>query len=707
MSPVQFFKEISINKAIVLKVLFVDKITLSSLCYIMRFRRLLETIFYFDNVRPLFVKCIKISQKASLIQANFKKIDRNMECVRDEQGENEYYRILEDAREICRRIKKEQFASDTIIKAMASVWSTDKVVQYLGVQTFRKEVRKECLRISLVKWLATNRFKCNTSDWALLIRKTKWFYYLEGYARSKGVRLAGYGGTGFRALSRPFGGVLKISRSMLYILKKNITGLVHLPDRERGSAATVKPPEERMKPSQTVAIRYFFRKPSFDPTERSEFFWLIDSGIPFSKVMLYDYVEQGGLDAAVARKLSESGIRLVKNRGSGLRDGQFRFGIVRVFLSIAFRLTRNGLRLLAKGRCVSSYVFPKLFTLALDHAYWYDFFSRNQVRVNVASATKTSAAQALALDTLNGVSFSYQYSISNFLSPALARVVVEDVLFVFSHVFEKRWRDIDAPVKIFVKTGFIDDAAIRNIGYLERITKERRKLRTAGAEFILCFFDENSNELWDIPGSNESAAKDYEYLIKWLLRDPTLGLVLKPKKAGTLFQRMPHLSPLINQAVDTGRCLLLKSEGIIGNIYPAEAAMMSDLSIGKSFGGTAALEASLAGVRSVLLDDLVWRSHPFYEWGCGKVIFKDWETLRASVDAYRRSPEVHTELGDWSPGIEELDPFRDGQASLRMGDFIRWVYEALKVGKSKSEALRTAAESYRRRWGLDSINFLR
>jgi len=661
-------------------------------------------VWYFEPIGPFLARLIEIFQKVGLIRAKLKKIDHNMECVRDDGGENEYHKILEDAREICRRIKKERLARDTLIKSMDSVWSTNKVLQYFDHRVFEKELRRECVRIRLVKWIVTNDFSNFSSDSALLIAKKKWFFYLKAYAVSKDIRLLGYKVTKLVKIKEAVNRILGASRLLLPALKNAAQpAKARIRTGGQGKISQRKAVAKGRPASTAIAVRYHFRKLSFNPTERSEFFWLIGSGIPYSKVILYDYVEQNELDDDLSRLIKESGIRVIKNRGAWYRDGVFTARMFSVMSSMILKLTFNTLIILAKGRWVSPYTFGALTALALDYAYWHDFFFRNRVRVNVVSAVKPSAAQVLALDALNGVSFSYQYSISNFLSPALARVVAEDVLFVFSDIFEKRWRKIDAPVEIFVKTGFIDDGPIQKIRCLQSVREDRGKLRASGAQFVLCFFDENSGEQWYMPFTNENAAKDYEYLIKWLLQDTTLGLVLKPKKAGTLFQRMPHLSTLISQAVDTGRCLLLKSEGIIGNIYPSQTAMMSDLCIGKTYGGTAALEASLAGVRSVLMDDLVWSSHPFYEWGHGRVIFEDWDSLRTSVEQYRSSPETCPGFGDWSPGLNDLDRFQDGQTSLRMGLYIRWVYEALKEGKSKQDALWMATERFAQRWGPEHI----
>ena len=108
-------------------------------------------------------------------------------------------------------------------------------------------------------------------------------------------------------------------------------------------------------------------------------------------------------------------------------------------------------------------------------------------------------------------------------------------------------------------------------------------------------------------------------------------------------------------------------------------------------------EASLIDSKNLVTLGLT--KHPFCKWGRGKVIFDNWESLRAAVEHYKTDIGANPEFGNWLDGLDEVDPFHDGQAGLRMGLYIRWVYEALSQGLPKEEALRTATESFDRHWG--------
>ncbi len=444
---------------------------------------------------------------------------------------------------------------------------------------------------------------------------------------------------------------------------------------------------------------------SFDPRERSEFFWVHDSGISYETVLLYSFFGSGReMPQTVARSLREAtsrGVRIL-GKGPGLRDWHPTAKVVKYLLRAICRLTWAALRSVARGKRFSYHELATLVGLACEHAYWLDFFDSNNVRVNVGTLN-TSVSQTLALDTLGGVSIAYQYSASNILLPTLLLTSGENIQFTFSEAFGTLWESLKAPIEYIATSGFIYDsafAAIRESGYGKSV---RSQLQAAGAEFVLCFFDENSSDRWDICASNTAARHDYEFLLNWLLEDPSLGIVFKPKAALTLLSRTRGIEALLERAKRTGRCAVLHSDFVVGNTYPAEAAGMADVCIGKLIGCTAALEARLFGVRTILIDTEKLASHRFRDWDDGHVVFDDWKSLRCAVERYRSKPEEYPRFGDWSPWLRELDPFQDGRAAQRLGLFVSWLQDELSQGATRSSAIDKATEKYAQMWGEDSI----
>jgi hypothetical protein len=53
--------------------------------------------------------------------------------------------------------------------------------------------------------------------------------------------------------------------------------------------------------------------------------------------------------------------------------------------------------------------------------------------------------------------------------------------------------------------------------------------------------------------------------------------------------------------------------------------------------------------------------------------------------------------------IAKLDPFRDGRAAHRMGEYLHWLLEDLKAGMDRGRAMARAAEKYAGMYGNDKV----
>ncbi len=680
-------------------ILFVDKITVLSLLKVLAAKHGVMEVWYFEDINAPLQRLIRLFVRLGLIRAEVRQVEYHVGQILNGGGQSPAIELHNDARDICSKIKTDILSKMPLVKRMESIWSPEKVILFFE-KMIEPEVRLECLRIGLVDWIMRTRLGMPNSQCSLLIGHKQWLPYVKAYARQREIRLLSYGmyiwklsyveRISFRAIKALLGNLPVLWKS----------GVKHL-FNAIGCSCSTNFSEKRLTgirgTASGVAIRYWHRKLSFDQRERNEFFWLNKTEIPYSEVLLYDYVGNRALGSEVWNNLKERGVRLMGHgpRIPVWRPTRLMFGVL---IRILFRIAGNVIYCLRRGHRISFFFLRGLLALAVDYSYWYDFYAKNKVRVNVGS-DNTRIGQVLALDCLNGISVEYQMSLGNICWPKTDFCAGEDVEFVFSPVFEFLWRTVEVPVRRYVHTGYIYDAATSSVNTYNRISETRKQLHDNGVQFIVCFFDENSRDTWDVPDSHKRAIFDYEFLIKWLINDPSLGIVFKPKDSSKLFHRIASISRLIDQGLQTGRCKFLTSSHLIGSIYPAEVALMSDISIGRLNGGTAAFEARLAGVRTLLIDRRRLHSHPFYSGGLNRVIYDDWESLRVAVEEFRGNPDRCPEFGEWSPELDDLDPFQDGQASLRMGLYIQWLYEALKQGESKQSALSFASRKFTQRWG--------
>jgi hypothetical protein len=232
----------------------------------------------------------------------------------------------------------------------------------------------------------------------------------------------------------------------------------------------------------------------------------------------------------------------------------------------------------------------------------------------------------------------------------------------------------------------------------------REALLAKGARRVIAFFDENSHddERWLL--GHAVTRVNYGFLLEKLLREPWLGLVLKPKAPASLRQRLGPVGDLLRRAQATGRCLIL-GEGVAERSYPpAAAALVADVAIhGHLCAATAGMEAALAGIPTLLMDLEGWPASPLCRLGRGSVVFTEWETLwRACVGHWSSAGGVPG-FGDWSPLLDELDPFRDGRAAERMGTYLQWLLDGFKRGLDRESVMADASERYCALWGAEMV----
>jgi hypothetical protein len=217
------------------------------------------------------------------------------------------------------------------------------------------------------------------------------------------------------------------------------------------------------------------------------------------------------------------------------------------------------------------------------------------------------------------------------------------------------------------------------------------KLRSQGVKCVLSFFDSS------FPPHNI-----YRKLFEWLIEDPQLGLLIKSK--GDVWSSIQEdgLDGLIELAKKTGRIHVLPSSS-----SPADAAMFSDFSIGY-FSYSATVVSALKGARVLFLDNQeINESQKSYctlhSLGPDRCVFNDFDSMKRAVQEYILNPQSNPVLGDVTPVLDDLDPFRDGKAGERIGEYISWYLRELDKGEIRDEALNLATQKYADKWGADKV----
>ena len=196
----------------------------------------------------------------------------------------------------------------------------------------------------------------------------------------------------------------------------------------------------------------------------------------------------------------------------------------------------------------------------------------------------------------------------------------------------------------------------------------------------------------------------YGFFFRWLLDDPRIGLLIKSKgdESWNFFCKY-EMRELAQQAIDTGRIFKMDESAT-----PADAASLSDFTVGIT-SISAITVAALKGARVLYLDFEKYdqgnmKTYGIYHsLGPKRCVFYDFESLREAILEYFNDPESNPHLGDASPVLHKFDPFRDGKASQRIGEYVTWYLENLAKNLTKDEALIAATKNYAQKWGADKV----
>ncbi len=330
-------------------------------------------------------------------------------------------------------------------------------------------------------------------------------------------------------------------------------------------------------------------------------------------------------------------------------------------------------------------------------SYWLNLFRACNTKVYISHHRYLDKhiAVAAAIREIGGITAIWQEPYHEFSSPEA--LVKADLVFGFSPAVAEIERNNGSSVQYFVAIGYIGDYCFDLVR--TKAQELRSSLMESGARKIIAFFDEATAEDERWWSGHSTVQVDYRFILEKVLSEPWLGVILKPKKPGTLRKRLGPVVEILEQAIRTGRCHLYDQDYMT---TPAEAAMSSDIAIHDNLcAGTAGLEAALAGTPTLMLDRYGWKRSRIYKLG-EKVVFQGLPLLWEALMEHWNKQAIPG-FGDWSPIMDEFDPFRDGKAAHRMGTYLHWLIQGYEKGQDREVILADAAAKYCKQWGRDKV----
>ena len=603
---------------------------------------------------------------------------------------------------LCSNASSTVFEPHSLVSRFAARFDRNRVLMYLE-KSLSQELTPTLMRLNVVSWLQGREGAYGREQATFFMAKTPWHSMLKEYAQEKGVRLHSYVGPYWP--QKP--GVATRIFSVVALLSWRLVKSTMARKRPVSAAHRL-----RTGTNHTVATHFTGFGLTLDQSQNSDLFWVPYANLPPNQLLVYFSRGDDRLDdskLSYLNQLGASGVAVNRSAAAGESvpiwpDAGDIPGFSRGILS-AWKFLMLPLVTSLTAWRISRWISFKLFEFAFDYVYWRWMFSSFNVKLHVdpADHVRHRAASDKAIADLGGVSVGYQRSSDLFAS--VMRATAADVHFAFAPAWAELARNSRSSIPQLVANGYVHDRAFSLAR--TKSTQLRDGLQNQGVRFIICFFDESSSDDQRRGATHSFRAENYRFLLDKLFKDPELGLVFKPKKPSTLRRRLGKVSDLLDQALETGRCHLY-AEGVAATeVLPCEASLVADVTIGMMSGGTAAMESALAGSRTLILDREFLTFHPLYELGEGRVVFRDWETLWDALTAYREDPRPTSGFGDWSAMLDNLDPFRDGKAAQRMGEYIGWLSQGLTEGLNRDQTMQRAREKYVAAWGEDVVMDLR
>ena len=358
-----------------------------------------------------------------------------------------------------------------------------------------------------------------------------------------------------------------------------------------------------------------------------------------------------------------------------------------IFSSI--RSEQQHLSRLAKSYALSFERYEKLYAknnVRIDYD-WYKYSADHAIKKNVlAKNNGVYALQQLMFDGYENEGCIFE----------------SDVYFAFSKFSFEIDEKNKSKCPYYIITGYPRDYAKQ---YLEQEAKTiRQQLKANGAHYIVAVFDENSNhdERWHTGHALQE--ENYRHILELLLKEEYLGVIFKPKVAKTLRTRLPKMSALLDAALQTGLCYIFEETiAHTTKASPLVASLAADISIHSHLSaGTVGLECAVHGLPCLLIDREVSKSK-LNELPKGKVVFDDWPQCIDALLTHLKSKKGIEGFGDWSSIVNDLDPFRDGLAAKRIGDYLNWMIKDFDAGFDREAVLIRAAKRYAEKWGSDKV----
>jgi len=633
-------------------------------------RRGASTI-YFVDISAFAGRILPALFRALGIQVT--RLNFEIKDIKDARGELIRVRIY---RQDLFDLKASIIASEPYLELSKGGWQTDRIREYVNkalVDELIVQPDSAARALFLIEVVKHHADSAETPPCLFVMRARPWFACYQLYASRHGIDLAAV------AAPRSARARVTLAKTRVILFLRPYLFWRRLQERRLDIARereSVSLPQLLLDGPGNVNLS--------KNGEHSDFFWYTNSEFPARNIITRPHSE------TEQQVLSQHGIGLVRSERP--RPG-------------GWRTTASLPRRPRGGRFDREYKQIRSLVAAYhsSRTYWGAAFPANNVKLWLTweKYDHHHMAMADAIQESGGISLCWPIAFDGYR--CIECESNTNVVFSFSRFGADMAKQCGSVWDYNVITGYLRDYA----GPLLRpeALLLRQKLQSNGAERIVLVIDENSGDDPRWHTGHALQRENYSAILHEVLNTSWLGVVFKPKVAQTLRRRLGDVAELLQAAEQTGRCHVYETSGRhTTSAPPLLAGLSADVCIhGHLSSGTAALECALEGLPTLLVDREGVPDSKLWELPAGKVVFKSWREAIDAMMEHFRSPNGVPGFGDWSPIIDDLDPFRDGMAANRMGTYLHWLVQGFEAGKERSVILEEAADRYRGLWGADKV----
>lgn len=632
-----------------------------------------EQVNYFE-ISPAALWAVRFFKKESLI----KKLPWRLIEIFNEKGEMLMEFIDGDIIEICNRIEKERLINNSFLKAFFH-GEQEKINIYILKCIHDRILNKA----NLINITAYYKRKDRIDHMVLYCVDNFLHDALRQYSVETGVDI--------RSPRWSIGfGLRKIVYILGYTIIFPAVELVKtLMNRKKIKIDHKKP---------LVAIWHNLNQFHLNKDRRSALFLFLETKVPFNQTLVY--FENPGLpcDEEMAKAMDDIGVHYIaKEDRAAVSPCVPHWSVRGIFLKNLAKRNMKLIALLARtllqGKVKEMICVTELFKFNAIFALHIDLFKSLNVKINVGTENFSAmdVPKYLAIKEAGGVRLCYQ--VSNIVTPQInVRGAVADVFFAFGPYYKDALEKSRSYIEQLVYSGYITDysfAAVKN-----KAQQLKKQLQEKGATLVITFFDEGfGNEQYQM--SVEEASVTHNFFARLVLENSDIAVIHKPKKK--------HLAPdtdIVRRAMKTGRFLIVSEGKYLIDSFPAESAQAADLTVGLLQSGTTNLESLLAGTPTFFLDHHKLYYYKEYSFGKDIIVFDNLESLENGIFNFKdQKKDIHSIPDELKIIVKQKDPFQDGKAINRIGDYMSWLMDQFEGGADRKRALAYAAEKFHEKWG--------